>query len=113
MPHISASTDSIKDDSIQSFEMTGLRIQITKAFAPALYDLASKNLTHVHTIALKEEDCKYIKRVHSAQLYEDSATCLVRVRKDIAIGWEERGPVYPGTFLRVQSAKGSRKDEGN
>ena len=93
--------------------MTDLRIQIAKAFAPSLYDLASKDLTQVPTIALKEEDWKYIKRVHSAQLYEDSATCLVRVRKDIAISWEERGPVYPGTFLHVQSVKGSRKDEGN
>ena len=111
---ISASADSlIKDDPIDSFEITDLRIQITKAFAPTLYDLAAKNLHHVPSIALKEEDCKFIKRVHSAQLYDDSTTCLVRMRKDVAIDWDERGPVHPGTFLHVQGTKGPKKDPGS
>ena len=62
-PTVSASPDTfIKDDPVEDFRMT-MRIQITKAFTPDLYDNAAKNLYQIPALALLEEDLGHIKKV--------------------------------------------------
>ena len=88
-----AEDDLIRNDPIEVVGMVNVRIQIAKAFAPALYDQAAKDPNLVPRLALSKEDSDQVKKTSGCVVYDDAVTVVVRVREATAEALEARGPI--------------------